>query len=80
MLATKLTLSIPPKVLSRAKSYSRKTGQPLSRLVSRYFSALSGVGEGRKEITLKVRRVTGLVSSKKRDEDLLFEALASKYR
>lgn len=80
MPVAKLTLSIPPKVLLRAKSYSRRTGQPLSRLVSRYFSALSGAGEGREAITPKVRRVTGLVTSKKRDEEILFEALASKYR
>lgn len=80
MPAAKLTLSIPGNVLTRAKSYSRKTGQPLSRLVSRYFNALGDASGSRDEVTPKVRRVTGLVKSKKRDEDLLFEALASKYR
>ena len=80
-MMVKLTLSVPEKVLIRAKVYSRKTRQPLSRLVSRYFALLSRKTEdGVHPITPKVRQVTGLVKSNKADEDLLLEALGSKYK
>lgn len=83
METSKLTLSIPKKILLEAKAYSHKTRQPLSRLVSRYFSLLgknmkAKKGEG--PITPRVKQVTGLAKSGKSDENLLFDALTQKYR
>lgn len=84
MLTSKLTLSIPKTVLDEAKIYSRKTRQPLSRLVSHYFSVLSRIGT-RKDakdsvVTPRVRGITGLARSEASDKQLLFEALGHKYR
>lgn len=80
----KLTLSVPKNLLEEAKAYSRKTHQPLSRLVSHYFSVLSRIGT-RKDtkdsiITLRVRGITGLVKSEASDKQLLLDALSHKYR
>lgn len=77
----KLTLSIPKNILSDAKRYSRRTRQPLSRLVSRYFAVLSQprTRTGH-QITSRVKRVTGIAKSHKTDEQLLLDALAAKYR
>lgn len=84
MQIAKLTLSIPKTVLDEAKVYSRKTHQPLSRLVSRYFSvlahALSHKSADKDRITTKVRRLTGIAKSMRKDDDLLFEALSQKYK
>lgn len=78
MNTTKLTLSIPKKLLINAKAYSKKTSQPLSQLVSRYFLALS---HDLKDVAVssKVARITGLAKSNKNDEELLSEAFSSKY-
>lgn len=82
MSATKLTLSIPKTLLLEAKVYSRKAGQPLSRLVSRYFALLArSVHPPGKtgEITPRVKQLTGLARSGKSEEELLFEALSDKH-
>lgn len=84
VLTSKLTLSIPKAVLDEAKVYSRKTRQPLSRLVSHYFSILSRIGTRKNAndstITPRVRGITGLAKSDVSDKQLLFEALSHKYR
>lgn len=81
MHAAKLTLSIPKQVLKEAKSYSKKTRQPLSQLVSRYFSALSHPEISDKNIAPKTAQVTGLVkASEQKDKDVLLEALLEKYK
>lgn len=83
MNTTKLTLSIPKNLVEEAKIYSRKTRQPLSRLVSRYFALLSRK-ERKKElspsITMKVKKATGLVHTEKEEREVLLEALSQKYR
>lgn len=84
MMTSKLTLSIPKNILDEAKVYSRKTHQPLSRLVSRYFSALTQTlghkSTDKDRITSKVRRLTGIAKSSRSDDELLFEALSDKYK
>jgi len=84
METTKLTLSIPKRVLLEAKTYSQKTGQPLSRLVGRYFSLLASnlkkKGATDDEVTPKVRRVTGIARSRHDEKELLSGALLQKYR
>ena len=82
MSVIKLTLSIPEDVLVQAKSYSQKTKQPLSQLVSRYFLILSQSLRSKKYLSkasLKTQRVTGIAKSSKSDDDLLFESLKDKY-
>lgn len=79
MNTAKLTLSIPPKLLTAAKVYSRKTRQPLSRLVSRYFEAISH-NFSSEFVSPRVLKVTGLAQSDKEDKALLIEALREKHR
>lgn len=79
MQTVKLTLSIPERLLHEAKAYSQRAGEPLSRLVSRYFSVLTRQGTDKEKVTSKVRRVTGIAKSKSSDETLLGEALGEKY-
>lgn len=81
-MLTKLTLSIPKDLLVEAKSYSQRTHQPLSQLVSRYFAILARSlkrKKGSTDVTPTVKRVTGLAKSTKDDGELLFEALSSKH-
>ena len=87
MNTVKLTLSIPKDILKAAKVYSATTGEPLSRLVSRYFTMLTG-SRGKKTCkdTLAIPesggRVTGILKSghtSKTDDELLTEALRKKY-
>ena len=83
MSTSKLTLSIPKKLLLQAKSYSRKTHRPLSQLVSEYFRTLANPlesNEADKKISKRVLAVTGLAKSSKTEKELLFEALEEKYR
>lgn len=82
MNTTKLTLSIPKNLVEEAKVYSRKTRQPLSRLVSRYFALLSRKGRKKEtsSITMKVKKATGLVHTEKKEREVLLEALSQKYR
>lgn len=81
---TKLTLSIPKKVLLDAKHYSRVAHRPLSQLVSEYFTALSkGLHlpkNKKQEISPQVLRVTGLAKTTKQEKELLWEVLSQKYR
>ena len=79
MNTAKLTLSIPKKILSEAKVYSKKTHQPLSRLVSRYFAFLSAKTSKDADITPAIKRVTGLVHSDKNEKELLSGAMLGKY-
>jgi hypothetical protein len=82
MNQVKLTLSIPKKLLWEAKLYSRKTHQPLSRLVSRYFSILirdPAEPGGREAVSSRVKQVTGLAKSDRHEKGLLFDSLRRKY-
>ena len=79
MNTVKLTLSIPERVLVEAKAYSRRVGEPLSRLVSRYFTLLSRQEGTGSSIASCVRRVTGIVRSSKTAKELLSEAFEEKY-
>lgn len=40
---TKLTLRLDDKLIQSAKQYSAKTGRPLSKIVSDYFSLIDGM-------------------------------------
>lgn len=82
METTKLTLSIPKKVLRGAKTYSQKTHQPLSQLVTHYFSVLiqSFKKNDPHGVTPRVQNITGIVRSSESAEDLLFDALTKKYK
>jgi len=79
MSTVKLTLSIPEKLLSEAKEYAERVGEPLSRLVSRYFSVLSEQGGEGAAVSPKVRRVTGIAKSDRAGKELLFESFKGKY-
>ena len=82
MESIKLTLSIPKRVLADAKAYSRLTHQPLSQLVSRYFSLLTAAkapkGKGGR-VSRKVQELTGIAKTSKSTKAILLESLLEKY-
>ncbi len=83
MSTVKLTLSIPKRLLGEAKAYSRKTRQPLSRLVSRYFALLARTTTQDKTAGMvgpRVKQATGLAKGARAAEQVLLEALVDKYR
>lgn len=75
---TKLTLSIPIKLVKAAKSYSSKAKKPLSQLISQYFAILT-MKLNVDDVPGKVAKVTGLAKSSGSDADLLWIAMADKY-
>lgn len=75
---TKLTLSIPLNLVKAAKAYSQKTRQPLSRIISQYFSVLT-TGLSVDGIPSAVTNVTGLAKSVSTDDELLMAAMKSRY-
>lgn len=79
-MQSKLTLSIPKEVLHQAKLYSKRTHQPLSQLVSRFFTKLAKESDSApKNISAKVKMVTGIAKTDRDDTDALIEALSEKY-
>lgn len=80
MSATKLTLSIPEDVLASAKAYSKKTKQPLSQLVTRYFRVFSPKKDAVSKKSSRIQNLTGIIpSSASPDDQLLLQALTKKY-
>ena len=84
MSTLKLTLTVPEKILAEAKVYSKRSGQSLSRLVSRYLAVLSGslrVRNGEADqVTPRVRQITGLAKGTESEKEILFQALSHKYK
>jgi len=59
-MQTKLTLRLDDELISRAKSYARKSGKSVSQIVAGYFSLLDdNPAKDRSEITPIVRSLKG---------------------
>jgi hypothetical protein len=60
-METKLTLRMDEKVIHRAKAYARKSGKPVSRLVSDFFVLLGSKEEIKaSDMTPKVKSLRGV--------------------
>jgi hypothetical protein len=57
---TKLTLSIDPELIEKARRYSRNRGTSISQIVSRFLAALPDEGQ-EEEYTPTVRRLLGIL-------------------
>jgi len=75
-MQTKLTLSVNPAVVSRAKSYAKQQGISLSRMVEVYLSSVAGAIETEKAPPI-LRSLRG--SLKKADPQEYRKHLAEKY-
>ncbi|WP_411275082.1 DUF6364 family protein [Daejeonella sp.] len=69
MATTKLTLSMKPEVVYRAKKYAKEKNISLSRLIQDYLAQLSEPGpEPDKNINKDILALTGILKEKYPDE------------
>jgi hypothetical protein len=69
-MVTKLTLRIDEELIARAKTYAKRSGKSVSRLVADFFTLLTqGEEKQSKKITPKVKSLHGLL----RDAAMDFE-------
>ncbi len=78
---TKLTLRLDDRLIRRAKSYARQSGQSLSGLVADLFSRLSTPeAPPEPELTPAVRRLAGALSGRPLSSDDYRAHLERKHR
>ena len=78
---SKLTLSVDPDVVVRAKRYAEKQGTSVSHLVETYLDALarpSVVPDG--DLPPSLRRLRGILRGVKFDREEYIDHLERKYR
>ncbi len=75
----KLTLSLDPQVIKKAKQYAKARQESLSHLVEEYFLGLTQGEETAEEIGPITRSLTGVASSNKSERELITEYLEKKY-
>lgn len=80
-MATKLTLRMDEKLISRAKVYARRSGKSVSQLVAGFFVSL-GAARGKKEfeVTPKVESLKGVLRGAKLEKEDYRAHLEEKYR
>lgn len=84
---TKLTITLDPVVIGKAKQYARQNGRSLSNLIEDYLRALTNEStpspqSKQVEPTSKARRLYGILENLGKDVDtgaLLEEAMIKKY-
>ena len=83
MNTTKLTLTIPKEIFGRANTYSKKTKQSLSEIITDYLNILSPNLKPRKKhkITKRVKKLTGILKTSKKinEKEMLQQILEEKY-
>ena len=81
---TKLTLSVDPRIVARAKAFAQKRGTSVSRLVERYLDAVSShaaQSDADQELLPPVtRRLLGALRGQKMDRADYALHLEQKYR
>jgi hypothetical protein len=76
---SKLTLSVNPEIVSRAKRYAKRRGVSVSAMVEAYLAAVSETPDQSPKNSLPVlRSVRGIL--KKTDLEAYKKHLAAKYR
>ena len=79
-MQTKLTLRLDDKLISRAKSYARKSGKSVSQIVASYFSLLDDEpGKETSEFTPIVRSLKGSLTGAKVGKKDYHKYLEEKY-
>jgi hypothetical protein len=79
-MATKLTLRIDEELIARAKTYAKRSGKSVSRLVADFFALLSTVDEGEPyKITPKIKFLHGLLRDATLDFDDYKKHIEQKY-
>lgn len=80
-MKTKLTLRLDKDVIEKAKEYSQKKGESLSRLVENFFKTLVEQKETEKshQLTPTVKKLRGLLRGKKVSEADYKKFLKEKY-
>jgi hypothetical protein len=77
---TKLTLRLEEELIDRAKAYSRRTGESLSRLVADYFALLEPMAPRPDQLPPKTRSLLGALAGVNLDESDYRAHLAKKYQ
>jgi hypothetical protein len=60
-MTTKLTLTIEQEIIKTAKVYAQKKGKSLSELIENYLKTLTSNKIDEKDISLKVKKLTGVI-------------------
>lgn len=58
----KLTLSVDPEVVAKAKAYAKSRNMSLSKLIESYLRSITAVDEKEDEITPLVKSLSGVIS------------------
>jgi hypothetical protein len=78
---SKLTLSVDPEVVARAKRYAEEHGTSVSQLVERYLDALVRPPViADEELPPSLRRIRGILKGVKFDREEYIDYLERKYR
>jgi len=75
-LKTKLTLRLDKNVIEKAKKYSLKRGESVSRIVEKFFKTILSENE---EITPTVKKLKGLLRNSQVEEADYKKFLEKKY-
>lgn len=79
-MATKLTLNVDEKLITRAKKYAKQSGKSVSQLVADFFSFLDEKSEEEMEQpSPKVNSLRGIIKSGSGDEKDYKKHLEEKY-
>ena len=79
-MATKLTLRIDEELIARAKTYAKRSGKSVSRLVADFFALLNPIDEeGTYKTTPKVKSLHGLLRDATIDFDDYKKHIEQKY-
>ena len=80
MPPTKLTLSLEPALIDRAKKEARRRGTSLSAMVADYFRGMAARPGGGEALPPLTRSLFGSLKGKKADRDVYRRHLEAKYR
>lgn len=77
----KLTLSVDPRIVTRAKHFAQRRGTSVSRLVERYLDAVSSPAEAHEaDLPPVTRRLLGVLRGPRVDRAEYLAYLEQKYR
>ena len=79
-MTTKLTLSIKPDIIEKAKRTLQTKNQSLSGLVEDYFRLLIRTKQQPDDASPIVRELTGMAGNIKKSDKAIYDYLAEKYK
>ena len=78
-MTTKLTVSIDPGVVERAKRYARSRSKSLSRVIQQYLEFITEQETPPTEVTSRVEKLADRLTVKASDDELKHAYLKEKY-